>query len=233
MRSYPNLKFLGLALTNANSFEIFNENAGTIEHKAIMQASFSSPDLTNLAERNLVANDPQTKLSTRLQNYAGDFKFTGNDLIVTGESNESQLVASLKYYKTRNIYVQRALYNLFIFSRNFQETKIELIELILELMQIHSKSHGVQLAATTCIFNLTRLNLYTKIPKHILSHIIASILKTMITFPNNIIVSIFKLRFIFFINPKHSIFYSILLKLQKNCLYILLNEEMLQSCVGI
>lgn len=203
MKNYPNLKFLGLALTNANSFDIFNKklNIGDQSH---MSSSETSPlhSLLNLSEKNLATLwDIDDQCSIKLQECRNTNQSNKQSkLVVTGESNESQLIASLKQYKTRNIYVQKALYHLFILSRNFQETKIELLELIGELMQIHSKSQGVQLAATTCIFNLTRMNMYTNIPSSVLSQIINSILSTMVNYPNTIIVCFFIYFKIYFLN---------------------------------
>lgn len=108
---------------------------------------------------------------------------------VTGESNEAQVIASLKTYKNRLIYIQKALYHLYLLTRGLQETRLDLLDLIMELMQIHSKSQSVQLAATTCIFNQTKANMYTNVPAHMLSNIINMVLNTMISYPNCVTVS--------------------------------------------
>lgn len=168
MHAYSNLKFLGLALTNAHSFDfILNLNANRLR----------------LLQR--------------------------NELIITGESTEQQLISSLKYYKTRHLFVQKALNRLFVLTRNFQETRLDLLVLIIELMHAHKLSQSVQLAATSCIFNLTWQKLHLKpcIPSYILTQIINTVLNTMAHFPNTY-------------------------NLQKNCLLMLRNETLLKSCVS-
>ncbi len=119
------------------------------------------------------------------------------------------MIASLKCYKSRHLYVQRALNRLFLLTKNFEETRTDLLLLIIELMQIHNKSQSVQLAATSCVFNLTwqKMNLNNKIPAYIISQIINSILITMQNFPNTF-------------------------NLQKNCLLMFRNEKLLKSCVS-
>lgn len=169
LQAYPDLKFIGLALTNAHSFDfVLNLNANRFR----------------LLQR--------------------------NELIITGESTESQLIASLKYYKTRHLFVQKALNRLFVLTRNFQETRVDLLVLIIDLMHLHKLSQSVQLAATSCIFNLTwqKLNLTSCIPNYILTQIINTILNTMQHFPNTY-------------------------NLQKNCLLMLRNEKLLKSCVSL
>lgn len=116
---------------------------------------------------------------------------------MTGESNEAQTIAALRAYKYRLVYVQKALYHLYILTRNaasadatvsnvmLSTSRQELLEIVVELMQIHSKSQSVQLAATTCIFNLTKDNLYTTITSsHMLTQVINLVLTTMINYPN-------------------------------------------------
>lgn len=103
---------------------------------------------------------------------------------MTGESNERQIVAALRTYKNRVAYIQKALYHLYILSRGFDETRLDLLELIVELMHVHAKSQGVQLAATTCVFNLTKVNMYTSLPGQVLGQIINTVLNTMANYPN-------------------------------------------------
>jgi len=110
------------------------------------------------------------------------------ELKVTGESTESQLMSSLSFYKSRHVYVQKSLYHMFSLTKNMPNTRIDLLELILELMRIHSKSQSVQLAATTCIFNLTQQNCYAQIPADLLTQIVNSVLINMQSFPNNVVI---------------------------------------------
>ena len=130
-----------------------------------------------------------------------------NKIKVTGESTEQQLISSLKYYKTRHLYIQKALNRLYALTKSFQETRIDLLLLIIELMLIHNKSQSVQLAATSCIFNLTWQKLNPTIPNYIITQIINTVLTTMQNFPNSF-------------------------NLQKNCLLMFRNEKLLKNCVS-
>ncbi len=149
------MKFIGLALTNANSYTIFSQ-------------------------------DPQLTINST-SNSNNNARLT-----VTGESSEHQLMASLKYYKNRHNYVQKSLYHLFELSRSFRETRVPFLEMIIELMYIHSKIQSVQLVATTCIFNLTRQDMYKSIPLNVLSRIITVIISVMQAYPSTAIVRIQK-----------------------------------------
>ncbi|RNA17324.1 zyg-11 -like protein, partial [Brachionus plicatilis] len=135
LNSYPSLKFLGLALTNANSFE------------------FSLPSM-----------------------------------IVTGESTESQILSTLQSYKNRETYLQKALYNLFIITRNQRETSSEILQNINDVMLSKIKSQSIQLAATTCVYNLTKQNMYQKAPSMLLTKIINTIIRVMLSFPNTLVI---------------------------------------------
>ena len=159
MKSYPSLKFIGIALTNANAFKIFNQE----------------PQLSITSMSNLKKNVT---------------------LIVTGESSEHQLMASLKYYKNRHNYIQKSLYHLFELSRNFRETRVPFLETIVELMYTHSKTQSVQLVATTCIYNLTRQDMYKSVPLYVLSQIINVIINVMQAYPSTaIVIFLFDLMF--------------------------------------
>lgn len=76
---------------------------------------------------------------------------------------------------------------MFSLTKNTQQTRVDLLELIVELMRIHSKSQSVQLAATTCIFNLTQHNCYEQIPANLLTQIVNTVLINMQSFPNNVV----------------------------------------------
>jgi hypothetical protein len=169
MKAYPSLKFIGLALTNANSYPIFSQ-------------------------------DPQLTITSMPNVYNNNARLT-----VTGESSEHQLMASLKYYKNRHNYVQKTLYHLFELSRSFRETRVPFLEMIIELMYIHSKIQSVQLVATTCIFNLTRQDMYKCVPLNVISRIITVIISVMQAYPNTAIVKTLKSFKFFFIASKFCI----------------------------
>lgn len=169
MRAYPDLKFLGLALTNANSFDELTHHSDS----KTFHTSLSSPSLINL-QRN---SEKCTFKELRLK-----------ELNITGESTESQIISSLKHYKSRPTYLQKALYNLFILTRNFDVTKADLVQIVIEVMHSNIKSQSIQLAATTCVYNLTKHNLYLNLPQQLLTQLINTILVVMLNYPNTLIV---------------------------------------------
>ncbi|CAF0733697.1 unnamed protein product [Brachionus calyciflorus] len=190
LNAYPDLKFLGLALTNANSFDILTKNQfSTNSNQKTLHTSLSSPSLISIQQNTQKFTFKEVDLT---------------NLIVTGESTEQQILSSLKYYKSRQTYLQRALYNLFTLTKNYCETRQDLVQNIIEIMILNIKSQSIQLAATTCIYNLTKHNLYLNLPAHLLTQLINTILTIMHSYPNSLI-------------------------LQKNCLIILCNESMLNS----
>ena len=79
---------------------------------------------------------------------------------------------------------------MFELSRNYQETRVDLLQLIIELMHIHIKSQSVQLTATTCVYNLTKQNLCINIPNSLLTNTVNTILTVMQNYPNSIVVRI-------------------------------------------
>ena len=196
LRSYPELKFLGLALTNANSFDYFvKEYYSSNKNVAALRLSSSTPFLSGLVgDNDNYKNDRVAKnellLKLHQQSFNRNFYQNKNDMIVTGESTEPQLVASLRYYKTRHFYIQKSLCHLYMQTKNAHESRPDLLQLIDELMHIHNKSQSVQLAATTCIYNLTRQSLYARVSPSLLTQIINTIIATMLSYPNTISVSV-------------------------------------------
>ena len=115
-----------------------------------------------------------------------------NTLTITGESTESQVINSLKAYKTRHVYVQKSLIKLYKFlTASSRQTEpfidsIELLKLITELMNQHGKLQSVQLAATSCIHYILKKG--AALPSRLLTNIVNSVLNTMKNFPNNLIM---------------------------------------------
>jgi len=104
---------------------------------------------------------------------------------VTGEASEEQLTESLKRYPNRNMYVQQTLYHLFSLTHGFVEPRIDIIKLIIPVMKIHPRELGVQMAATACIYNLTKGEMGQKIHPSWLAKIVDLTLDAMENFPNH------------------------------------------------
>ena len=59
-------------------------------------------------------------------------------------------------------------------------------------MVLHIKSQSVQLAATSCVYNLILKKTATHLPNYVGTQLINTIINTMKNFPNSLIVRCFK-----------------------------------------
>ncbi|XP_055956533.1 protein zyg-11 homolog B isoform X1 [Patella vulgata] len=125
-------------------------------------------------------------------------------IVVTGEADETQLKETLKRYVSRCMYIQRALYRLFSFSQHMTEPREDIIRLVIPAMKAHPKQLGVQMAATACLYNLSKSELGPKIHPMCLRDIVELTLKAMEQFPSH-------------------------QQLQKNALLTLCSDRMLQD----
>ncbi|XP_008201802.1 protein zyg-11 homolog B isoform X1 [Nasonia vitripennis] len=107
------------------------------------------------------------------------------DLVVSGTATESQILESLRRYPNRPIYVQKCLYNLFRLTSYFQEARVDVIKLVIPGMRAHPQEFRVQMAATACLYNLTKGELATKIHPSVLKQIVDLTLTAMESYPNH------------------------------------------------
>ncbi|XP_071119076.1 protein zyg-11 homolog B-like [Haliotis cracherodii] len=108
-----------------------------------------------------------------------------DDIVVTGEANEKQIVEALRRYSVRAVYVQRALFKLFSFSQTWLEPRKDIIKVVLPSMKSHPKQLGVQMAATACLYNLTKSELGSKLHPGCLKCVVDLTLTAMENFPNH------------------------------------------------
>ncbi|KAJ8929467.1 hypothetical protein NQ314_017847 [Rhamnusium bicolor] len=80
-------------------------------------------------------------------------------------------------------YVQKALYHLFQLTSTFQEARPDIFNLVLSVMEAHIGRFGVQMAATACLYNLTRGELSKNIHPKALRIGVNLTLFAMETFP--------------------------------------------------
>ncbi|KAK2191886.1 hypothetical protein NP493_43g02052 [Ridgeia piscesae] len=108
-------------------------------------------------------------------------------LTVAGEATEAQLVEALRRYSTekRPTYIQRSLYNLFNYTRYYDQPRTDIIRLILLGVEEHPMELGVQMAATACLYNLSLGEMGQKVHPYLLSRIIHCTLNAMENFPNH------------------------------------------------
>ncbi|KAK7864900.1 hypothetical protein R5R35_001989 [Gryllus longicercus] len=108
-----------------------------------------------------------------------------DQLVVTGTATEAQILEALRRYSHRPQYVQKCLYNLFRLTPIFSDARVDVIELVLPGMMLHTQQFGVQMAATACLYNLTKGDLAYKIHPKILKRVVELTLTAMETFPNH------------------------------------------------
>ncbi|OQR66240.1 protein zyg-11B-like [Tropilaelaps mercedesae] len=119
-----------------------------------------------------------------------DPMFTGNSpgalcIAVSGCGSEPQVLESLRRYSERRFFVQKSLYHLYGYTQNMTEPRVDIIELILPGMHKHSSVLGIQMAATACLYNLSRGPLGQKIHPTWLKKIVELTLTAMESFPRH------------------------------------------------
>ncbi len=111
--------------------------------------------------------------------------FNDSELVITGNATESQIIESLRRYKNRPTFVQKSLFHLYNYTSHYSESRTDLIHLIIIPMRRHSKIIGIQMAATACLYNLTKNKLGEKIHPKILKNVVEVTLQAMERFPNH------------------------------------------------
>lgn len=105
---------------------------------------------------------------------------------VTGTASEAQIIESLRKYSARPLYVQSALYNLFRLTPSYvNKPRVDIIKLVLKGMSLHPLQFGVQMAATACLYNLTKGELAAKIHPSVLKDVVELTLTAMENFPKH------------------------------------------------
>lgn len=125
-------------------------------------------------------------------------------LKVSGEVNETQISEALRRYSDRSFFVREALFHLFSLTHDMDKPKPEILKLVVNGMKNHPKHLPVQLAASACVFNLTKQELAAGMPVRLLTQVTNLLLKAMEHFPNH-------------------------QQLQKNCLLSLCSDRILQE----
>ncbi|XP_072543161.1 protein zyg-11 homolog [Salminus brasiliensis] len=134
-----------------------------------------------------------------------DFLSQEGNLKVAGECNLTQLCEALRRYREREVLLQRALLHLHNLTNQLDiGSQPDALRLVCAGMQTHSKSAGVQLVATACVFNLTNLELAMRMPNRLLGSVVQQLTSTMRNFPS------------------HE-------QIQKNCLLSLCSDHILQT----
>uniref|UniRef100_A0A8D8YI04 Protein zyg-11 homolog B n=2 Tax=Cacopsylla melanoneura TaxID=428564 RepID=A0A8D8YI04_9HEMI len=132
------------------------------------------------------------------------------ELQVAGTANESQIILSLQHYSSIQACVQKSLYKLFRLTQDYYQLyssdhpRPDIIRLVLDAMNRHENVYGIQMAATACVYNLTKGAQAKMLHPTLLRHVVQSTLNAMANFP-------------------------IHLQLQKNALLTLCSDRILQD----
>uniref|UniRef100_A0AAZ3QDG2 Protein zer-1 homolog-like C-terminal domain-containing protein n=2 Tax=Oncorhynchus tshawytscha TaxID=74940 RepID=A0AAZ3QDG2_ONCTS len=128
-----------------------------------------------------------------------------NNLKVAGEANEKQICESLRRYRERECFTREALVHLYQLTNDmYDQTRPDILKLVLGGMQNYSESLHVQLVASACVFNLTNQDMAVGMPHPLLSAVVHQVLEAMRSFPSH-------------------------QQLQKNCLLVLCSDTILQD----
>jgi len=115
------------------------------------------------------------------------------ELAVSGFGTEAQIMESLNRYLPRPQYIQKTLYYLFRMTagNNYDVNiemkipRIDIIHKVLSCAREYPTVFPIQMAATACLFNLSKPDLGSKIHPKILKEIVKTDLDAMETFPQH------------------------------------------------
>ncbi|KAF3835037.1 hypothetical protein F7725_027595 [Dissostichus mawsoni] len=162
--------------------------------------------VTDAAVKAFVEERPGMTFVGLLATDAGFSEFLSGDgnLKVTGEAYETQICEALRRYSEREGFVREALFHLFSLTHVMEKPRPDILKLVVLGMKNHPATLNVQLAASACVFNLTKQDLAAGMPVRLLSTVTQLLLEAMRTFPNH-------------------------QQLQKNCLLSLCSDRILQE----
>lgn len=162
--------------------------------------------VTDAAVKTFVEERPGMTFVGLLATDAGFSDFLSGDgsLKVTGEANETQICEALRRYSEREGFVREALFHLFNLTHVMDKPRPDILKLVVLGMKNHPATLNVQLAASACVFNLTKQDLAAGMPVRLLGTVTQLLLEAMRNFPNH-------------------------QQLQKNCLLSLCSDRILQE----
>ncbi|KAI5090457.1 protein zyg-11-like [Silurus meridionalis] len=162
--------------------------------------------VADAAVRSFVDERPGMTFVGLLATNAGFSEFLSGEgtLKVTGEANETQICEALRRYTEREGFVREALFHLFNLTYVMEKARPDILKLVALGMKNHPSTLNVQLAASACVFNLTKQDLANGMPVRLLGEVTQLLLEAMKTFPNH-------------------------QQLQKNCLLSLCSDRILQE----
>uniref|UniRef100_UPI00358DF7B0 protein zyg-11 homolog B-like n=1 Tax=Myxine glutinosa TaxID=7769 RepID=UPI00358DF7B0 len=125
-------------------------------------------------------------------------------LRIAGEATEAQVTEALQRYAERAFFIREALFHLFNLTPGLSRPRPDLLKLVAMGMGAHPQNLAVQIAASACVFNLSKQEMAAGMPIRLLTRIVSLTLTAMRQFPNH-------------------------QQLQKNCLLSLCSDRILQD----
>lgn len=162
----PHLKYLDIS------------GAERVDEEALAAFVLAHPNMTFLGLMYLNACYEQMYVNPDHPNYR-------QDLAVTGLASEKQLLEGLERYPHRPIFLHKCLLGLFRITTLYRETRSDLIQLVVRGMRLHQMQYGIQMAATACLYNLTKGEYANKVHPSILRDVVELSLDAMETFPSH------------------------------------------------
>ncbi|XP_063794964.1 protein zyg-11 homolog B isoform X2 [Pseudophryne corroboree] len=162
--------------------------------------------VTDKAVEAFIMQRPQIQFVGLLATEAGySEQLSGEEHVkVSGEANQTQIAEALRRYSERSFFVREALFHLFSLTHIMEKASPEMLKLVVVGMRNHPTNLPVQLAASACVFNLTKQDLAAGMPVKLLADVTHLLLEAMKHFPNH-------------------------QQLQKNCLLSLCSDRILQD----
>ncbi|XP_056388196.1 protein zyg-11 homolog B isoform X3 [Hyla sarda] len=162
--------------------------------------------VTDKAVEAFILQRPQIQFVGLLATEAGYSELLSGEgnVKVSGEANQVQIAEALRRYSERSFFVREALFHLFSLTHAMEKANPKMLKLVVIGMRNHPTNLPVQLAASACVFNLTKQDLAAGMPVKLLADVTHLLLEAMKNFPNH-------------------------QQLQKNCLLSLCSDRILQD----
>ncbi|XP_063962659.1 protein zyg-11 homolog B-like isoform X1 [Lytechinus pictus] len=131
-----------------------------------------------------VVKDRQSTIEMCYEAYLSDERHVNfrPELKVSGYATESQVLEGLQRYTERPHYVHKLLCFLFNMTQFLEKPRPDIVKIILPQMRAHPRILGVQMAASACLYNLTKHQLGEGVHVSVLSTMVGLVLDAMETF---------------------------------------------------
>ncbi|MGH0160816.1 UNVERIFIED_CONTAM: hypothetical protein FKN15_063094 [Acipenser sinensis] len=139
----------------------------------------------NLTKQDLAVGMPVRLLGQVTHLLLEAMKNFPNHQQVSGEANEAQICEALRRYSERAFFVREALFHLFSLTHVMEKVPPDILKLVVTGMKTHPLNLHVQLAASACVFNLTKQDLAVGMPVRLLGQVTHLLLEAMKNFPNH------------------------------------------------